>query len=134
MKKFLIIVLAFALLAGTAGAANQKIRFSWDQTDVGRVNFWRLCWGTKAGGPYKVGCLDIHKDDLQDKKYTATINYPSNRLTRYYFVLVALKDGSHFSKNSNEVSHAVDLRTVPAPFNLTVEIVPAAPPNARIIE
>lgn len=118
------LVLILSVFSAAAHAGNEKLKFSWDQENLDRVNFWRLCWSKTQGGPYTTGCIDIHKDDLQDKKYTATISYPNNRLTRYYFVLVALKDDTHFSRNSNEVSHAVDLRQVSVPLNLTVEIIP----------
>lgn len=129
MKKFLIAVLTILILGSVAPAMAQNVdaNVSWTQSDYDQVNYWILYWGATAGGPYDVGQQRIDKTMLQpDQSETVTIQYPANAKTTYYFVIVAFKDASLFSGNSNEFPFTVDFVKPGEPVDLRITIIPAS--------
>lgn len=128
-KFFILIAFLFVLLVPVitlAQSAPVDATFAWEQPDYDECNYWILYWGAQSGGPYTVGQVRIDKEILQpEQSKQVTISYPENAKTTYYFVMVAFKDETIYSNNSNEVPLEVDFRNPPGtPVNLRVTIIP----------
>lgn len=121
-----IVGLICLIIIPTSFSADVTAKFEWRQPNYDTVQYWKLYWGTAAGGPYEVGEQQFDKTDLQeDQSNNFTIPYPDESVTTYYFVLVAFVDDTHYSGNSNEVLLEMDFITLPgAPLELRVTIVP----------
>ncbi len=129
MKRvFLIIFVAILLLIPpNVVAQDVNATFAWEQSDYDATNYWKLYWGLTSGGPYAVDLLKITKELAQESQTApVVINYPADAKTKYYYVLVAFKDTTHFSGNSNEVFFEADFIEAPGtPVQLRIIITPA---------
>lgn len=119
----LVLILSLIVI-GNAQAADVVRIFQWDQPqDLDITTHWVLYWGDKDGGPYDIGSFQINKtNDITPIEAQATIVYPDNAITTYYFVVVAFNQ-ELFSGNSNQVALQIDTRNTPSPaVNLRVTI------------
>jgi hypothetical protein len=125
MKKTILMVLVLLFAIPAAALADLSAAWDYDLEAVSRVDRFRLYYSETAGGPY-TALLDIEK--VEDRTtYTAAIPRDALPDAMVYFVMTA-ENSAGESGYSNEAS--ADLRTVPAPFNLLIELVdaPETPP------
>lgn len=122
MKKLILTLLTFLLLAGTAFTANVNLTATWEQPDYDRVDKWVLFHSTTAGGPYApIGTLTKAEAETEGLLKEFDVTSPDGQKVTHYFVVVAYDDDmGTFSGNSNEASKEIDFTPVQAAGNLTV--------------
>lgn len=125
MKKLIIVIVSFLLMAGIAVAGNVDLTATWEQTQYERVDRWAIFQSTTSGGPYTlVGVLTKEEAEAGEgiiKEFN--LESPDGQKIMYYFVVVAYDEDTGInSANSIEAEYEIDFTPLDEPTTLTVTI------------
>lgn len=109
---------------GSYDKQTNVVNFTWTQTQVDRVKYWKLYQAAVSGGPFTE--IDEIPWDGTSTELTASQSItppaPGETVTQYYTVVAFAAGGTVPSPNSNEVVVTIDRRPATKVINLKVTV------------
>lgn len=124
MKKLILLLLGFLLVASLSFGGIKTLTFNWQQElpSPNDLAGWKVYQSSKTGGPWTLVETIPYVSPMSEYTASKNITVPDAQVTVLYFTVTAFDTSGNESGRSNEVAASLDFQSpsVPVQFKITV--------------